>query len=428
MHILDDLHARGLIHDSTDEKALRAHLDENAPVHFYVGFDPTSSSLHVGSLLPIITMARLQRAGHRPIIVVGGGTGLIGDPSGKSSERQLLDPETLARNVEGIRGQLRAMLDLDDPRTGAWVRNNADWLCRLNLVEFLRDVGKHFSVNAMIARESVKQRLENREQGISFTEFSYQLLQAYDFLHLYRTDRCTLQVGGSDQWGNITAGTDLIRRLTGGSAHGLTVPLLTTAAGTKFGKTEAGTVWLDPQRTSPYQFYQFWLRTADEDVVRLLRYFTFLPLEEIAQLEAAHRERPEKREAHTRLAEEMTRLVHGEAGLASARRGTAVFFGGSLDEVGEEELASIFSDVPSYQLDPKRLSEGIPLADLCAESGFSKSRGDARRLVESGGLYLNQVKVTDRARMVTADDFRFGRFLVLRSGKRNYHLVVLPRE
>lgn len=428
MHILDDLYTRGLIHNTTDETALRAHLEQNAPVHFYVGFDPTSDSLHVGSLLPIMTMARLQRAGHRPIIVVGGGTGLIGDPSGKLSERQLLDPETLAKNVEGIRAQLRSMLDLEDARVGAWVRNNADWLCQLNLVEFLRDIGKHFSVNAMIARESVKQRLENREQGISFTEFSYQLLQAYDFLHLYRHDHCTLQVGGSDQWGNITAGTDLIRRLTGRTAHGLTVPLLTTASGTKFGKTESGTVWLDPHRTSPYQFYQFWLRTADDDVIRMLRYFTFLSMEEITDLEANHKQQPEKREAHTRLAEEMTRLVHGEEGLLSARRGTSVFFGGSLDDVSADEFAYIFSDVPSYTLHPQRLSGGLSLADLCAESGFTKSRGDARRLVESGGLYLNQIKVTDRNRIVTVDDFRYGRFLVLRSGKRNYRLVVLSGE
>jgi len=428
MHILDELHQRTLIHSSTDEAALRAHLDEHAPVTFYVGFDPTSDSLHVGSLLPIITMARLQRAGHRPIILVGGATGMIGDPSGKSAERQLLDAGILERNVAGIRDQLRAMLDLDDPKVGALLRNNADWLGGLGLVSFLRDVGKHFSVNAMIARESVKMRLENREQGISYTEFSYQLLQAYDFLHLSEKDGCTLQLGGSDQWGNITAGADLIRRLTGRTVHGLTVPLLTTSAGTKFGKTEAGTVWLDPTRTSPYQFYQFWLRTADDDVVKLLNYFTFVPLSEIAGLAATHREKPELRAAHTRLAEEMTRLVHGAAGLESALRGTRVFFGGDLKDVRADELAGIFADVPSFPLDAAALGAGLPLVDLCVLSGFSKSKGEGRRLLESGGISLNQEKVTAKERTVTADDFLFGKYLVLRSGKRNYHLIVLKRD
>ncbi len=428
MHILDELHQRKLIHGSTDEAALRAHLSDAAPVTFYVGFDPTSDSLHVGSLLPIITMARLQRAGHRPIILVGGATGMIGDPSGKSAERQLLDTAVLERNVAGIRDQLRAMLDLDDPKVGALVRNNADWLSGLSLVSFLRDVGKHFSVNAMIARESVKMRLENREQGISYTEFSYQLLQAYDFLHLSNEDGCTLQLGGSDQWGNITAGADLIRRLTGRVVHGLTVPLLTTSAGTKFGKTEAGTVWLDPKRTSPYQFYQFWLRSADDDVIKLLNYFTFVPCDEIAALEATHRERPELRAAHTRLAEEMTLLVHGHAGLESALRGTRVFFGGDLKEVGEDELAGIFADVPSFSLGASVLGAGLPLVDLCALSGFSKSKGEGRRLLESGGIALNQEKVTAKERTITADDFLFGKYLVLRSGKRNYHLIVLGRD
>ncbi len=428
MHILDELRQRSLFHSSTDEDALRAHLDEHAPVTFYVGFDPTSDSLHVGSLLPMITMARLQRAGHRPIILVGGGTGMIGDPSGKSAERQLLDEAVLDRNVAGIRDQLRAMLDLDDPRVGALVRNNADWLSGLSLVSFLRDVGKHFSVNAMIARESVKMRLENREQGISYTEFSYQLLQAYDFLHLFRNDGCTLQLGGSDQWGNITAGADLIRRLTGSTVHGLTVPLLTTSAGTKFGKTEAGTVWLDPGRTSPYQFYQFWLRSADDDVIKLLNYFTFVPLEEIAGLAATHAAKPELRAAHTRLAEEMTRMVHGQEGLESALRGTRVFFGGDLREVRAEELAGIFADVPSFTLEAAVLGQGLPLVDLCALSGFVKSKGEARRLLDSGGVSLNQEKVTDKDRTVTEGDFLFGKVLVLRSGKRNYHLIVLGRS
>ncbi|MBU1244283.1 tyrosine--tRNA ligase [Myxococcota bacterium] len=428
MHILDELHQRSLFHSSTDEAALRAHLDGHAPVNFYVGFDPTSDSLHVGSLLPMITMARLQRAGHRPIILVGGATGMIGDPSGKSAERQLLDEGVLGRNVSGIRDQLRAMLDLEDPRVGALVRNNADWLSGLSLVSFLRDVGKHFSVNAMIARESVKMRLENREQGISYTEFSYQLLQAYDFLHLFQNDGCTLQLGGSDQWGNITAGADLIRRLTGSTVHGLTVPLLTTSAGTKFGKTEAGTVWLDPSRTSPYHFYQFWLRTADDDVIKLLNYFTFVPLEEIAELAATHGEKPELRAAHTRLAEEMTRLVHGQEGLESALRGTRVFFGGDLREVRAEELAGIFADVPAFTLESSVLGSALPLVDLCALSGFVKSKGEARRLLESGGVSLNQEKVTDKDRTVSEGDFLFEKFLVLRSGKRNYHLIVLKRN
>ncbi len=425
MHLLEDLKARNLIFNSTDEPALREHLDADEPVRFYVGFDPTSDSLHVGHLLPVVTMARFQRAGHQPIILVGGGTGLIGDPSGKSAERPLLDQEILARNVDGIRNQLKALLDLEDPRVGALVRNNADWLSKLRLVDFLRDIGKHFSVNAMIARDSVRTRLENREQGISYTEFSYQLMQAYDFLHLCREEGCTLQVGGSDQWGNITAGTDLIRRLAGRVAHGLTVPLLTTSAGTKFGKTEAGAVWLDPERTSPYHFYQFWLRSSDDDVIRLLRYFTFLSLEEIADLEKVHREKPEQRTAHSRLAEEMTRMIHGEKGVQSAHRGTQVFFGGDLREIREGELAGIFADVPSLTLSPERIREGILLVDLCDQSGLCKSRSEARRLVDSGGISLNQNRVTDGKRLITETDLLFGRYLVLRSGKRNYHLVVV---
>ncbi len=423
MNIIEELKQRGLYYDCTDEEALTAHLSDDAPVTFYAGFDPTADSLHVGTLLVIMTMVRLQRAGHRPIAVVGGGTGMIGDPSGKSKERQLLDEQTIEHNITGIKAQLSRFLDMEDSRVGAMVVNNYDWLGRLSFIEFLRDVGKHFTVNSMIAKESVRQRLENREQGISYTEFSYMLLQAYDFAHLNAHEGCTLQIGGSDQWGNITAGIDLIRRRGGKPSYGLTIPLLTTSSGHKFGKTEAGTVWLDSRRTSPYQFYQFWIRTEDADVIRFLRMFTFLPMEEIDELASEHESRPEARVAHRKLAEEMTRMVHGQEGLEAAQRATQALFGGSLEGLSAADLLDIFAHVPSGTIASGDLAQGMMLPDLMVKVGFTKSKGEARRLIKGGGLYLNNQRVTSQDAKVTSDDLLDGSVMVLRSGKKRYHLV-----
>ncbi|MBN2723427.1 MAG: tyrosine--tRNA ligase [Deltaproteobacteria bacterium] len=421
MNLLQELKSRNLYHHSTDEENLIKHLEDNKPVTFYIGFDPTASSLHVGSLLQLITMKRLQNHGHRPVLVVGGGTGMIGDPSGKSAERKLLDEKTLEENVQGIKAQAMKFLDFDDPKNGAVVVNNAQWLGKLNFIEFLRDTGKHFSVNAMIAKDSVRQRLENREQGISFTEFTYQLLQAYDFLYLAQNHNCTLQIGGSDQWGNITAGIDLARRKNGLQLHGLTIPLVTTSSGTKFGKTESGTVWLCPERTSPYHFYQFWLRTEDNDVINYLKEFTFLSLDEVNDLEKQHLEAPQHRIAAKKLAEEMTQLVHGTEGVESAVRATQAFFGGDLTGLTIAELEAVFSDIDSTQMNSSEINS-MAVVDLMAVT-LCKSKGEARRLIKGGGIYLNNNRLSDENYTISTDDFLGGKFLVLRSGKKRYHLV-----
>jgi len=395
------------------------------PLTAYIGFDPSASSLHVGSLLPIMGLVHLQRHGHRPIAVVGGGTGLIGDPSGKESERPLLAREEVAENLEGIRAQLEHFLAFEDVENPARVVNNLDWLGKLTLVDFLRDVGKHFSVNVLMRKESVRRRLEDEEAGISYTEFSYLLLQAYDFLELYRRYGCTLQLGGSDQWGNITAGKDLIRRVEGGKAHGVVFPLVTTADGTKFGKTEEGTVWLDPERTSPFRFYQFWINTDDRDVVRYLKFFTLLDRPEIEALEEAVEERPHEREAQRRLAEEVTGAVHGEDGLERARRATEVLFGGELLEgMGADEIADVFADVPSSVVSRSELEgEGMGVVELLARTGLTSSKSEARRGIGQGGIYLNNRRVEEADRPVQLDDAVEGRFLVLRKGKKSYHLI-----
>jgi tyrosyl-tRNA synthetase len=387
----------------------------------YIGFDPTAASLHVGSLLPMVTLARLQRAGHRPIAIAGGGTGLIGDPSGKSAERQLLTPERVAENLAGIRGQLERFLDFSPGPTQALLLDNAEWLSRLPLMDFLRDVGKHFSVNQMIARESVKRRLAS-ESGISFTEFSYALLQAYDFLELYDRHGCHLQLGGTDQWGNILSGADLIRRLRDGRAHGLVMPLITTAAGTKFGKTEAGAVWLDARLTSPYRFYQFWLNAADDDAVRYLRTFTFLGREEIAALEAETRTAPQERAAQRRLAEEVTRMTHGEEAVARARRVSDLLFGRDSAELEADDLLQGFGDAPSSQLAAAALAAGMPLSHLLADCGLATSRNEARRLIQSGGVYVNERRAGEDLPLRPADAIE-GRVILLRKGKKQYHMV-----
>jgi tyrosyl-tRNA synthetase len=421
MNFVDELHWRGMLYASTEGAA--QHFME-APRTAYIGFDPTARSLHVGSLLPIMGLVHAQRAGHTPIALVGGGTGLIGDPSGKTAERQLMTKEMVAENAWGIRQQLEHFLDFEARSNPALMRNNLDWLGELALVDFLRDVGKHFSVNQLMAKESVKRRLENDESGISFTEFSYALLQSYDFVELFRRDGCTVQMGGSDQWGNITAGTDLVRRMAGGKAFGVVFPLVTNSAGTKFGKTEAGNVWLDPHMTSPYRFYQFWINTDDADVGRYLRFFSLRSLQDIEELEEAVREEPHKRAAQTALAEEVTRRAHGDTGLAGAIQASRVLFGEEISGLDADEVEDIFSDVPSSTISREALSgAGSPLIELLVRSGLASSKGDARRAIEGGGIYANNHRVTDIDRQIRTDDAIGGRFLVLRKGKRTYHLM-----
>jgi tyrosyl-tRNA synthetase len=420
---IEELQWRGMHYASTEGAA--EHLAERTRTA-YIGFDPTAASLHVGSLLPIMGLVHLQRAGHTPIGLVGGGTGLIGDPSGKTAERQLLTKEKAEENAEGIRKQLEHFLDFEVKSNPARMANNLDWLGGLPLVDFLRDVGKHFSVNQLMAKESVKRRLENEETGISFTEFSYALLQSYDFLELYRREGCTLQMGGSDQWGNITSGTDLIRRMDAGKAYGVVFPLVTNAAGTKFGKTESGSVWLDPGLTSPFRFYQFWINADDADVARYLRFFSLASRSDIEDLEEAARTEPQGRAAQRALAVEVTRRTHGETGLARAVKATEVLFGGEIDGLAAEEVADVFSDVPSSTLPGTALEgEGVPIVDLLAGSGVASSRGDARRAVEGGGIYLNNRRVSDAGTTVRTEDAIEGRFLVLRKGKKSYHMVAL---
>lgn len=419
MDLLAELDRREMLYDSTD--GLPEALREGC-LAGYVGFDPTASSLHVGNLLPIMGLARLQRGGHSPIALVGGGTGLIGDPSGKIHERQLLDLEQVEHNLQGIRRQLEKFLDFEAATNPARIVNNADWLCEIGFIEFLRDVGKHFSVSAMLNKESVRQRI-GQEEGISFTEFSYMLLQSYDFHVLNQRYGCTLQMGGSDQWGNITAGIDLVRRMSGHKAFGVVFPLVTNASGLKFGKTEAGTVWLDPEATSPYRFYQFWLNTDDRDVIRYLNFFTWLNSDEIEALREEVESSPEQRTAQKRLAREVTSALHGADEAGKAERASRVLFGGELKGLGGRQIEEIFSEVPSTSIEAARLDSGIPLLDLLSDSGLAKSRKEARRLIEGGGVYLNNIRVNDLKRVASRDDCVDGRFLVLRKGSRNYHLV-----
>jgi tyrosyl-tRNA synthetase len=419
MRLIDELEWRGLLNQTTHPELGDAL--EKDPFTFYCGFDPSADSLHIGSLVPIMGMMHFQRRGHKPIVLAGGGTGLIGDPSGKAEERKLQTLDDVERNLAGIRAQLEKVLAFDGANAAVAV-NNADWLCELRLVEFLRDIGKHFSVNVMLAKESVRARLQDREHGISYTEFTYSLLQAYDFLHLHDAFGCRLQVGGSDQWGNIVAGMDLTRRLRQSETFGLTFPLVTKADGSKFGKSEEGNVWLDPARTSPYKFYQFWINQADADVPRFLRFFTFLSREEIAELERELAEAPQKRVAHRRLAEEVTRLVHGEALLANAVKASQAMFGGELTGLDDAALEDIFSEVPSRTFPRSYLSGDKPLMDALVESGVFASKGEARRMMKSGGVYLNNERVTDDAKL-SEDSLCSERIAVVRKGKKNYHLL-----
>ncbi len=417
-NLLDQLTARGLVHDPTP--GLGARLDQG-PLTGYVGFDPTADSLHVGNLVPVMGLAWVQRTGGTPIILVGGGTGMVGDPSGKRTERPVLSVEEIDRNVAAIRAQLERFVSFEGSNA-ARVRNNADWLRPLGLMEFLRDVGKHFTVNYMLAKDSVKGRME---VGISFTEFSYQLIQAYDFWHLFKADGCQLQMGGSDQWGNITAGAELISRKEGASAHGLTFPLLTTASGQKFGKTEGGAVWLDPARTSPYKFFQFWLNADDRDVERLLKFFTFLSVEEIAALLAEQAKDPGKRPAQRRLAEDVTGRVHGAGTVRSVIEASRLLFGGTdLRAAGRDVLGVLAEELPVVKLARAEL-EGLSVLDALVRSGLASSKGDARRGIQGKGFLVNAEVIAAPERTLGAADLLHGAYVMLQKGKRNHALVVV---
>jgi tyrosyl-tRNA synthetase len=424
-NVFDEFQWRGLVYDATEELP---ELLAREKVTAYIGFDPTSDSLQVGNLLALMGLARLQRYGHTPIALAGGGTGMIGDPSGKAQERQLLSREQVEANVEAIKVQMGRFLDFQVKGNPARILNNADWLMPASLIEFLRDIGKHFTVNYMMAKDSVKSRLE-REEGISYTEFSYMLLQAYDFLHLFEHHGCKLQAGGSDQWGNITAGVELIRRMQGKRAYGLVYPLVTSAGGVKLGKTESGTVWLDPNRTSPYRFYQFWLNQDDADVINYLRYFSWFTRTEIEEIEHKLEEHPERREAQRTLAQEMTRIVHGEAALAGAEQASRVLFGGEIAGLSAGDIQDIFADVPSTRV-PKQAfeAEGMDVVDLLETVGMVRSKGEARRLIAGGGIYANNVRVGGESERVSLADAIDGQFLVLRKGKKTYHVVQVVSE
>ncbi len=425
MSVFDEFKWRGLLYDSTE--GLEETLAKEK-ITAYIGFDPSAHSLHLGSLIPILGLVHLQRYGHTPIPVAGGGTGLIGDPSGRNTERPLITKEELAYNLEGIKEQLSRFLDFNSKTNPAIMVNNADWLTTTPLTDFLRDIGKHFSVNAMLTKESVKMRLNG--DGISYTEFSYMLLQSFDYLRLYELYGCTLQMGGSDQWGNITAGIDLIRRVHGAKAHCLVFPLLTTASGVKFGKsTGGGSVWLDAELTSPYNFYQYFFNTEDADVISYLKKFTFLPEEEIKELETAITTRPEKREAQRKLAQEVTRLVHGDNALAKAEEAAQVLFGGSVANLSLKDIRDIFAAAPSVEITKEDISgEGMPIADLVVAAGLAKSKGEARRTIEGGGINVQNIRETDARRTVTVNDAIEGKAIVLRKGQKDYRLVLVSGE
>jgi len=418
--LLEDLEYRGLIYQVTDREGLEKKLSEG-PISLYCGYDPTADSLHVGHLLPVLLLRRFQEAGHHVFALVGGGTGMIGDPSGRSSERTLNAAETVAQWTESLKKQLSGFLDFERKDNPARIVSNYDWLAPLDIITFLRDIGKHFTVNYMLAKDSVSSRLEG---GISFTEFSYMLLQSYDFYRLHVDHGVTLQVGGSDQWGNITAGLDLIGKMGGGEAFGLTLPLVTKSDGKKFGKSEAGAVWLDRNKTSVYQFYQFWINTDDADVVKFLKYFTFLSREAIAELEEELRQAPEKRVAQRELAREVTRLVHGDEAVVSAENISRALFSGDITQLSEEELVEAMHDVPTAVVEDQNESG---LIDLLVASKAAPSRRQARQDIESGAIYVNGVRVTDIDAVITADQRLYGKFIVLRRGKKHYFLVRYER-
>ncbi|MCU0783774.1 MAG: tyrosine--tRNA ligase [Verrucomicrobia bacterium] len=447
MNILDELNWRGLVADCTDtaELARRTSLGTpltcpadtlspsdgerdgvrgGGPITVYCGFDPTADSLHVGNLVPLLALRRFQLLGHHPIALAGGATGSIGDPSGKTQERQLLTKEILDHNIASVRQQLAKLLDFDTKQNPAHLVDNASWTANVSYLEFLRDIGKHFSVNQMVAKESVRARMEDREVGISYTEFSYMLLQAFDFYVLARDQNCELQIGGSDQWGNITAGIDLCRKKLGKTVFGLTLPLITNADGSKFGKTAAGAIWLDPKRTSVYRFYQFWINTDDRDVLRYLKFFTFLSRDEITALEKKHAENSGAREAHKALAKAATDLIHGANATTEALRASEILFGGNLDGVSETTFNEIVGEVPTKEIEKAKLDgAGLPLVELLVHAGLCPSKGQARKDIEGGGVNINNVREASATRAVTTSDLLFGKHALLRKGKKNYVVV-----
>ncbi len=447
MSILEELTWRGLV--ATITEGTRERLDPplvtgetinqqfvvtrndwTKPVVLYCGFDPTADSLHVGNLVPLLALRRFQLLGHHPIALAGGATGSIGDPSGKSAERQLLTKEILDHNIASVKLQLAKLLEFDAAKTPnnnpARLMDNASWTAGVSFLDFLRDIGKHFSVNQMVAKESVRARMEDREVGISYTEFSYMLLQAFDFMVLCRDHHCELQIGGSDQWGNITAGIELTRKKISRQVFGLTLPLITNADGSKFGKSVSGAIWLDPKRTSVYRFYQFWVNTDDRDVIRYLKYFTFLSLEEITALEAKHTANPGAREAHRALAKAATDLIHGTSATAEAIRASEILFGGNLDGISEGTFNDMVGEVPTKQVETAKLKgAGIPLVELLVHAGLCPSKGQARKDIEGGGVNINNVREPDAARAVTTNDLLFGKHALLRKGKKNYVVITV---
>lgn len=427
MNIYHELSWRGLIHQQTDE-SLEKWLQEKSRT-LYAGFDPTADSLHVGHLVPLMNLRRFQQAGHRPIVVVGGATGMIGDPSGKSEERQLLSREQIELHAAGMKKQMARFIDFgsgdfgSSGKSGAILVNNHDWMGDFRFLDFLRDVGKCFPINVMLTKDSVKGRLARDGVGLSYTEFSYMLLQAYDFVHLYRTCGCELQIGASDQWGNITAGIDLGRRLDAVQLYGMTCPLLTKADGTKMGKTEAGALWLDAARTSPYQFYQYWINVDDASIEMPLRFFTSLSERETSELLAAHRIEGAKRLAQKQLADDLTRLVHGDDGLLAAQRATEIFFGGTISGLSDAQLTMIFADVPSCKMPRADLDAGVSLIDALVATKLAATKSEARRAIQQGGIYINNLVTTEINRILTPADLASETTLVLRSGKKRYALV-----
>ena len=420
--VLADLEWRGLIADVTDRQNLARRLA--LPTTLYAGFDPTADSLHVGNLVPLFMLRRFQLAGHHPIALAGGSTGMVGDPSGRTGERALLTRDEVVHRVQCIRAQLAKFLDFEHTTNPARLVDNALWTAPVSYLDFLRDIGKHFTVNWMVAKESVRARMEDRDSGITYTEFSYMLLQAFDFYHLYQTMGCELQVGGSDQWGNITAGCELCRRKLGATVYGLVCPLVTKADGTKYGKTASGTVWLDPNRTSPYRFYQFFMQADDADVIKLLKVLSFVPRGEIESLERQLAQNPGARAAQKTLARELTTLVHGQAACEDALRASEIMFGGELRGVSESVFEDVVGEVPTRSFDKAELAgAGAALVDLLVLSGLSASKGQARKDVEGGGIYLNNVRVTEFGRGVTTGDLLFGKYLLLRKGKRTYAVL-----
>ncbi len=424
MSILEELKWRGLIADCTDTVELTKKL--SAPIALYCGFDPTADSLHVGNLVPLLALRRFQLLGHHPIALAGGATGSIGDPSGKTVERQLLTKEILDHNIASVKVQLAKLLNFETKQNPARLVDNSSWFVGVSYLDFLRDIGKHFSVNQMVAKESVRARMEDREAGISYTEFSYMLLQAFDFMVLAHDHGCELQIGGSDQWGNITAGIELTRKKLGKQVFGLTLPLITNTDGSKFGKTAAGAIWLDPKRTSVYKFYQFWINTADADVIRYLKYFTFLSLEEISTLEAKHTANPGAREAHKALAKAATDLIHGEHATQEAIRASEILFGGELKGISETTFNDIVGEVPTKEIEKAKVEgAGFPLVELLVHSGLCPSKGQARKDIEGGGVNLNNLRESSATRAVTTNDLLFGKHLLLRKGKKNYVVVTV---